>query len=169
MKRPVPKEYVEVKEAHDIIVKLRHRYHKMLRNVDPDEIIVMGVSNKSRPDHQPKLAVIHEMTPAYRAIFATLNRRLRYFIEVYCDDFASWSESRRQCVLLHELLHVPKPKSNGLRPHDVMEFGVLIDAFGLDWWTKDTIPDLLTGDPFPFKEYLFERLDQQGKEYDDDD
>jgi hypothetical protein len=103
-----------------------------------------------------------------RTIIKTFgNKDVKYVIEVYASEFMQWSAPRRQWLMFHELLHVPGPDDKGLLDHDVEDQAVILDAVGIDWWSKDSLPDILSGDTFPFREELALRL-HNSNPYDSD-
>jgi len=152
------KEYSVVEEASEIVVKLQQRYPKVLWAVIPEQVVVLGVTNKERPKTMRKLAKITRITPAYKALIRQLRGKVKYFIEVYFSDWHAWSNARRQWVIFHELVHIPGPDESGLVKHDVEDFELVLDAVGLSWFERESLPDLLDGELFPFKESLSVRL-----------
>ena len=107
--------------------------------------MVMGVINKKpTKSKRRKLATIRRLDPVTKALlryFECIN--ILYFIEVNCLDWMSWSEPRRQMILLHELIHIPKPGEESLIPHDVEDFSALVEQFGCDWFNNADLPNLL--------------------------
>lgn len=155
------KEYAVLQDAHDTIVKLKERYPKILWPIIPEQIVVLGITNKERPKKMKKLAQIHKLTPQLRAILSTLRSGIKYYIEIYCSDWTTWSNPRRQWIIFHELIHVPGPDEKSLIKHDVEDFGLIIDAIGIDWFNRESLPDLIDGEEYPFKESLSVRLHMQ--------
>ena len=41
---------------------------------------------------------------------------------------------QQKIVVEHELMHIPVDEKHHLVPHDVGEFKVIIDKYGLDWF-----------------------------------
>lgn len=153
------KMYEVMDDANKIIKSLAERYDKVLWAVKPDEIVVLGVTNKERPKKMKKLATIRKITPVMRTVIRTFgDKDVNYTIEIYSSDWNQWSVAKRQWILFHEVLHIPQPDASSLIQHDVMEFGVVIDAVGVDYLTKDLLPDLLDGEPIKFRQELADRL-----------
>jgi hypothetical protein len=164
------KEYEILAEGNEIVKSLKEKYPKILWAVVPENIVVLAVTNKPRPWGMKKLAVIRLVSPAMRTVIKSFGKKhLTHVIEVYISDYHAWGDSRKQVILFHELLHVAKPEKKTLLPHDIEEFGMLIDAFGIDYWLDESLPNLLSGDPFPFKQELADRLHSSGSEDDDGD
>ena len=162
------KQYTILNEAHDMIKKLKERYPKIMWAVVPEELIVLGVTNKERPKTMRKLATISRLKPSIRTIIQHVGRNdVKYYIEVYCSDWQNWATPRRSAIIMHELAHVPGPDEAGLIQHDLEDFAFMIDGLGVDWSGKEGLPNLLEGDPFPFKEELATRLHVK-PEYKDD-
>jgi len=158
------KEYEEIKEGKAIIASLKSRYPEMLWAVNPDEIVLLAVSNKNRPEHMRRLAQIKRIDPPARKLLVDCGSQIRYYIEVYLSDYVTWGESRKQWLVMHELLHVPGPGENGMVRHDIEDFAVVVDPLGVRWWHRDDLPSLLEGERFPFKEELWAGLHDQPDE-----
>jgi hypothetical protein len=153
------KEYAILDEGNEMVAQLQKRYEKILWAVIPEQVVVLGVTNKERPKTMRKLATITRINAAHRAIIKHLRGKVKFFIALYCSDWVAWSNPRRQWILLHELLHIPEQdEMSGLIKHDVEDWGLLIDAAGIDWFNKESLPDLLVGEMYPFKESLALRL-----------
>lgn len=162
------KEYEILEEGNAIVARLRERYPQAFWPVNPDEILVLVVVNKPRPFTMRKLAKITKVDPAHRTVIKTLGRRdVRYLIEIYMNDWTTWNNPRKQWILAHEIAHINDPDAKGLVKHDVEDWGWLLDSVGIDWWNKDNLPDLLSDDPYPFRQELFDRL--RVKDSGDDD
>jgi len=153
------KSYMIIDEGNDIIRQIRERYPNCFWPVEPDHVIVLGVTNKPRPFSQRALATITKIDTAHRTIIRSFcSKDIQYMIEVYCSDWTQWNDTRRQWILAHEMSHIGSPIMKGLVKHDVEDFGWVIDAVGIDWYNRDDLPDLLGNDLFPFKEHLFNRV-----------
>ena len=158
------KEYMVIEEAHDIIVGLKDKYPRALWPVIPEEIVVLGITNKDRPRNMKKLAWIKKIEPEMRALLGWMNSGLKYYVEVYCSDYQSWGQPRKEWILFHEMIHVPGPADHGLIKHDIEDFAVMVDAGGHDWTGREHLPSLLDGDTFPFKQHLIDRLHEEDEE-----
>lgn len=60
------------------------------------------------------IARVHSLEKLWQL---ALNTHPRYLIEVIAERFDKLSQTDREKVLIHELLHVPKGFSGGFRPH----------------------------------------------------
>jgi predicted metallopeptidase len=161
------KSYEQATDANDIIVKLCERYPEELWAVMPDQVMVLGISNKERPKSMKKLASIHRINPASRAMLHIFGGKVKFYIEVYFSDWREWSNARRQWIIFHELMHIPGPDESGLIKHDVEDFGGILDVVGVDWFSRESLPDLLDGEKVPFKNELFVRLHRKDKDGED--
>jgi hypothetical protein len=79
-------------------------------------------------------------------------------IEVYASEYGGWTLPQKQWVLMHELAHIPRPDESGLLKHDVEDMAFILEAGGFSWFSKSTLPDLLNGEPVPFREDLAIKL-----------
>jgi len=161
---PEEKEYIVVEDAMETIRRLKERYPRHLWAVVPEEIVVLGLTNKDRPSGMRKMAWIKKLEPEFKAMLAWHRSVWKYYIEFYCSEYRQWGEPLRQWVLFHELVHVPGPADQGVIPHDVEDFAVMVDAGGWDWPNREHLPNLLEGDPFPFKQHLVDKLHKQDEE-----
>jgi predicted metallopeptidase len=90
----------------DVVSTLRDYFP----NVDISRVRVVVCRNcRSRA-----LARIHALPSIWRF---TLNLQPMYIIEVIEKNFSSLLHEERVKVFIHELLHIPKSFSGGLRPH----------------------------------------------------
>ena len=153
------KEYIIIEDGNAIIKLLKERYPKCFWTVDPNQVIVLGVSNKPRPFSQKKLAKITKIDSAHKTIIRTFCRKdIQYIIEIYCTDWIQWNNARRQWIIAHEIGHIDAPGTRGLVKHDVEDWGWLLDSVGIDWWGKENLPDLLDGPVYHFRQELFDRI-----------
>lgn len=153
------KEYEIVEEGNAIVKRIKERYPNLFWPVVPDQVIVLGVSNKPRPFSMRKLAKITKIDAAHRTILrAYAKREIKYVIELYLSDWVQWNFPRKQWILAHEIAHIDDPESKSLVQHDIEDFGWILDAVGIDWWSKENLPDILDGDLYPFRQELFDRL-----------
>lgn len=162
------KKYSPVEEAQDIIISLVQQYPEELWPVKPAEVIVMGVTNKSRPPSQRALARIHMISPLFRSVFEKYGIPLKFLIELYFSDWAQWNIERKQWILLHELMHIAPPDSKGLTPHDTEDFSPLIAAAGVRWWESSNLPNLIAS-KFPFDKGMFNALHMGKKKNPEDE
>ena len=159
------KVYEILEQGNTIVSRLCERYRDKFPYVIPDEVVVLIITNMPRPFSMRKMAKITKVDAAHRTVLKTYARKdVRYIIEVYHSDWVQWSGARCQWIIAHEIGHIGDPKRQGLIQHDIQDWGWLLDAVGIDWWEKDNLPDLLAGEPFPFRDELFRRLhgDQDG-------
>ena len=162
------KEYEVLEEGNEIVASIRQRYPREFCNVVPEQVVVLVITNFPRPFSMKKLAQITKVNPAHRTIIKRYGRKdVRYIIEVYLSDWSQWNPPRKQWIMAHELGHIGSKNRKSLVQHDCQDFNWLLDAVGIMYWSKDNLPDILTGQPFPFKTELFnipEEDDQDGDE-----
>jgi len=161
------KEYTVLPEAKEIIKSLVERYPKILWTVRPELIEVLGVVNKERPKSSKKMATIRKVAGATKALLEHNRIPIEYIVELFCSDWQPMSPQKREWLLFHEVLHIPGPDEKGLIDHDTKDYSLILDAAGLNWWDRDDLPLLSTGDLVPFKEELAVKLHK--KDGDDPD
>jgi len=158
------KEYAVIEEATEIIKQLKEVYEDELWTVIPEEVIVLGVSNKERPEKQKNLAKTRRFVGPIKAILEEFSIGKKYMIELYYSDWSIWTPARRQWILFKELLHIPNPNKKGLIKHDIEDFSVIMDAHGTShWFDQESLPDMLNGDKVEFNQDLIvsRQLDEE--------
>jgi len=151
------KSYTISDEGNQLVKQLRERYPNELKNVIPEEIVVMQIEDEP-PKSKDWAAKIHIVKGAIKTILTIWKCPAKFYIELYEDEWRAWSNGYRQWVIFHELLHVPDPEASGLVKHDVEDFGVIIDKVGFDWANSPSLPDLLAGAPVEFSQIYLKRL-----------
>lgn len=159
------KEYDVLEEGNEIVARIRERYPREFCNVVPEQIVVLVITNLPRPFSMKKLAQITKINPAHRTIIRRYGRKeIKYLIEVYASDWVTWNNPRKQWILAHELGHIGNKNRKGLLQHDCQDFNWLLDAVGIMYWSRDNLPDILTGQPFPFRQELFTMSNEEGQD-----
>jgi len=151
------KSYTIMEDANDMVKQLVAKYPKILWAVDPEQVVVLGITNKERPKTMRKMAQIRRLTPQIRMLIYRLNGKYKYLVELYASDWVAWSNQRRQWILVHELAHIPSPNEFGLVKHDCEDHTFILSAAGLDWFNRDSLPELLSDNPYPFDEEIANR------------
>jgi len=112
-----------------------------------------------------KLAQITKVNAAHRTIIKKYGQiDVKYLIEVYLNDWTQWDATRKQWILAHEIGHVPKEDGKTLINHSVEDHAWLLDAVGVEWWSKENLPDLLSGNPFPFERKFFYHMHEDDED-----
>lgn len=144
-----PKAYELLPEAQEMVKKLcQHpKASRILWAVQPENVAVLCIVNKERPQSSKSLAKMSRVTGPMEALLSANNIEVKYVIELYAHDWKSMSNARRQAVIFEELLHIPPPVDSGLVKFDVEDFAIMIDAFGTNWTDSDTsLPEILSGE-----------------------
>ena len=147
------KTYVVVDEANTTIKKLMEKYPKILRSVQPEKIIVLGIENDP-PTWKNWMARIKKINNPIKTILEKHQVKAEYIIELYLKDWDEWTASTRGWVLFHELLHIPSPDKNGLWKHNVEDFSIIIDKIGANGYESESIPNLLGDKSVDFDDTL---------------
>ena len=105
----MPIEYYDAPDVKamvdEIAVKLRFRH------VEVDRVFCF----RSRGSQSRRvIARIHSLGKVWQK---ALNTRAGYLIEVISERYDRLSQSDKERVLIHELLHIPAGFSGGFRPH----------------------------------------------------
>ena len=162
------KSFVLIEEANGIITKLTERYPKIFWAVNPNEVVVLGVSNKERPKRQRKKAQMKRVTGATEALLEKYNVKAKYICELFCSDWTPMSNPDREWLIAEQLLHIPGPDEKGLIKGDVEGFSVIFDVIGLQLdEEKVNRPSLLSGELVKFNEDLAARLHKKDDEKDE--
>jgi hypothetical protein len=157
---PEPK-YTRVPEAEVIIDALHKKYPKVFWTIgDPKCIAVLGIENIERPKTTRTLASIQKVPPMMKVLMIGDNASVTHIIKLYWTDWHKWSAPLRQAILAHECLHIPSD-DKGVFDHDVKDFRIILDVFGLGWQRRTDLPDLLKTD-VKFDENLIPSLPEEG-------
>ena len=152
------KSYDILDEGNELVVQLRQRYPNELRNVIPEEVVVLKIEDDP-PTSKDWAAKIHLVKGAIKAMLTIYKCPAKFYIELYEADWRSWSNQRRQWVIFHELLHVPDPEASGLVNHDIESFAMILAKIGLDdIMGSESLPEMLSGDLIEFDKRYVERL-----------
>lgn len=144
-----PKAYELLPEAQEMVKSLcQHpQASRILWSVQPENVAVLCIVNKERPQGNKALAKITRVTGPTEALLSANNIDIKYVIELYAHDWKSMSNARRQALIFGELLHIPPPVDSGLVKYDVEDFALMIEAFGANWTSSDAaIPEILAGE-----------------------
>jgi predicted metallopeptidase len=96
----------DIKQAVDVIVK-----ELGLNHIDPAHLYCFrSRGSKSRRT----IARVHSLEKLWQQAMRTSPR---YLIEVIAERYDKLSQTDKEKVLIHELLHIPKGFSGGFRPH----------------------------------------------------
>lgn len=97
--------------AWDIKARIKNLIEKLnLKHIDTDRIVcIRSYGSKSRAN-----ARIWGLPKIWQKALGT---KAHYVIEVIHEKFDKMDYERQTKTLIHELLHVPKTFSGGLRPH----------------------------------------------------
>ena len=143
-----PKAYEILPEAQDMIRALcqYEGTSRILWAVQPEEIAVLCIVNKERPQSSKVLAKTSRVTGPMEALLSVNNIEVKYVIEMFAHDWKSMTNSRRQALIFSQLLHIPPPVESGIVKCDVDDFAIMIDAFGVNWADADLVPEILSGE-----------------------
>ena len=102
--------YVEAKDVRLLIEDIIDKLRDYFSHIDLSRIIVLRSFNA----RTTALARIHALPRIWRE---TLGLEPIYIIEVVSENFDRLDYDTKIKVLIHELLHIPKRFTGGLRPH----------------------------------------------------
>jgi hypothetical protein len=131
-------------------------------------IAVYGNETKERPDGCKEDAVIKCIKGIDKAILQDNNIPIRYHIKMYWSDWRTWKESKKQGVLVHELLHIHEEVGKLIK-HDIEDFSILIDKTGAKGDRYENFPNLLLQDDVEFDLSLLPKTDDPDEDKDEID
>jgi predicted metallopeptidase len=106
---PVPIEYYDAPDVKILVVEIAVKLRFM--HVETDRVFCF----RSRGSQSRRvIARIHSLGKVWQK---ALNTRAGYLIEVISERYDKLSQSDKERVLIHELLHIPAGFSGGFRPH----------------------------------------------------
>jgi len=137
-------DFVKCPEVEVIGERLIQVWPSLLGHIDPDRILWARDMGPVDPRGTKAVGSCIRVIPPY----TLLNPDVCYIIAI--RPRAKWDEvTRRQqaALVMHELLHIPEEFGVGaLRSHDVMDFSILVDTLGSDYFERRDLPDLLAGE-----------------------
>jgi predicted metallopeptidase len=139
------KTYSRVTEAEKMIQGLCKKQPEVLWCVRPEIVAVYGIENKDRPEKNKILAKIRTVKGSGKAILQDNNIPIRYIIELYWSDWNEWKETKKQWILLRELLHIHHDIGKTIK-HDCEDWRIIIDKVGVCGYDSETLPDLINGE-----------------------
>jgi len=137
------KEWVLCPEAKELVEKIIEKFPAHFSDIDPNHIsCVMCVGGKP-PNGGRTLAKIYVIPERIRCAAGT---PYRYVLEVYDGNWLDLNDNQKQVVIFHELMHIdPESDPPKLRKHDVEDFRILLESWGIDY-INNGAPQLLSDD-----------------------
>lgn len=102
--------YSEDLETREMTLDIIRTLNDYFSYIDMSRIFFI----RTRKSRSRAIARIHSLPNIWRYV---LNEKPLYIIEVIDENFSSLNHEKKIKVLIHELLHIPKRFSGGLRPH----------------------------------------------------
>jgi len=102
--------YSEDHEVREMAIDIIRTLNDYFSHIDIDRVFFV----RTRKSRSRAIARIHSLSTIWRYV---LNEKPMYIIEVIDENFSSLNHEDKIKVLIHELLHIPKKFSGGLRPH----------------------------------------------------
>jgi len=134
------KTYMVLKEAMDIVEKLKYLYPDKFWKVDPKEVGVVAIENKTRPE---KSKILSKIIGVRQPISIFCNKK--YIIELYYSDWVNFTESQKAVLIAKELYHIHEESDGKMEDFDLKDFTDLVKAFGVDYFKSHDLPNLLDG------------------------
>jgi predicted metallopeptidase len=105
----VPIEYFDAPDVKALVVEIVSKLG--FRHVEVDRVFCF----RSRGSQSRRVvARIHSLGKVWQK---ALNTRAGYLIEVISERYDKLTQSEKERVIIHELLHIPAGFSGGFRPH----------------------------------------------------
>jgi hypothetical protein len=142
--------YSRVSEASELIEQLCEKHADAFWCVTPAAIAVMGIDNVTRTDKAkkktPLWSKLRHVKGVERAIFDENEIKEKQIIEVFWDEWNSWSNRVRCAVLARHMFEINGEPESKNSP-DCVGFKILFDVLGVNWEHDIAkIPDLLNDD-----------------------
>jgi len=160
--------FSRIDDAEHIVKRLCETQGDVLWCVNPNNVIVLGIENLERSKKNHTLAKIKAINGIEKTIMRLNDIGTEYAIIVYWSDWNNWSNSQRQWIIFHELLHVSENPERCVR-HDCEDFRIILDYAGVDWTKKLVLPDLFSEDTKLKLELMPSLPGEDGDDSDDDD
>jgi predicted metallopeptidase len=125
--------YVITDIYDDTIKEIVEKFHEYLGHINVNEIIVLeDISTDNRGTNKK---IVYADVCLFSKRFAdiyeeTTNKKKKYALTVYSAHCEHMSESQKNLLLFHELLHIGE---KGIVKHNVEDFSIIVDKFSTQW------------------------------------
>ena len=121
------------------------KYPERFAHIDAGQLVAYGCVNKDRPDGKLKP---YEMS-AEKSPESFTNTK-QYFIKLYMKEWEIFSTELKQWYVFSALTRIVPDKPGKLAPLDYSDQAVIVRTIGPDWYKKQKLPNLLSGQPLRF-------------------
>jgi hypothetical protein len=117
----------------DIAEQLINKYQTTLGHIDVDQILFLGESEKS----PKKYADIQLVKSPY-----TFITNYKFIMTVYEPKIIGFTPAQLNILVMHELMHIDSDFEK-LVKHDIEDFSILLQTYGVNWDTDPNVVDPL--------------------------
>jgi hypothetical protein len=117
----------------DIAEQLINKYQTTFGQIDIDQILFLNESEKS----PKKYADIQLVKSPY-----TFITNYKFILTVYEPKILGFTPAQVNILIMHELMHVDE-NFEKLVKHDLEDFSILCQTYGVDWDTNQSVTDPL--------------------------
>jgi hypothetical protein len=132
--------YEELPEFTDIVKKLIDLYPSNFPNIDAKCIAAVQITNKSRPEKKKQVWELRPVVPPITLFCDKL-----YFVTLFADDWAGFSEKHRAAIVADVLMSISPDGEGKTVPFDMKDHSVILRTLGVDYMETADIPDLMSG------------------------
>lgn len=144
----MPKQRPEYEVANDfkeIARKLVEKYDEQFVGIDVDKIQAVVITNKERPDRSEKY---WEMIPVKPPV--SMDCKYERYVIMYESDWDLMPEKNKYLLVAAVLTGIPVndegEAEEKVKPFDYKDYSVMARTFGVDYITKDNVPNILKED-----------------------
>jgi hypothetical protein len=135
----VKPEFLQSKEADEVVVKLCNLYPNHLGHVEPKIVGCVSIANKEKNETQPdsRIRGIHQPD----AMFCSV----QYVLCFYQDCWDKYTSAQRSMMLFKNLIRIPDTEDGpdgSVLKEDLQDSKMLVKAFGVDYMENPALPDL---------------------------
>jgi hypothetical protein len=126
-------------EAHAIVTSLCSMYPNHLGHVDPKTIGCVAIVNKDKKEGQEDSKIRGIRQPD--SLFCTV----QYVVVFYQSTWENYNPAQRAMMLFKNLIRIPENEDGpdgSLLKHDLQDFKILVQAFGVDYMDNPELPDI---------------------------
>lgn len=132
--------YEQLPEFNEIAQKLLDLYPSVFPDIKPDDLAVVQITNKDRPEKKTQLWDLKAITPPI-TIFCPKS----YFVTVHSSDWDALSMPHKAALVSDVLLSISPEGEGKTVPFDKKDHGLILRTLGIDYMDTGTIPNLLDG------------------------
>lgn len=134
-------EWVPLDEFSIFAAKLIEKYPERWGEIEADKLVAYACTNKDRPEGKVKP---YDMSGCAEPESFTNSKE--YFVKVFQTDWESRTREQKIAIVVSVLSRIDVTNPGKVGPLDHRDQNVMIRTFGIDWYDRGDLPDILKDD-----------------------